>query len=291
MPLRHLGGDEGQQLGIDGVGMGRAHAVWQMRENLQRAVLQQLGGQERGIGDGYDLIVGAMEDQRRDGDVFEILGKVGFRERLDAIVMGIGGAHHALTPPVPDDGLGRFHAGSVEAVERTAREIEVELRAIGGELFAKIVEDLDRQAARIRGRLKHQWRYSAYQDQPGDPILAVACDVTGRFAATGRMTDVDGITKIEMLGYRRHVGSVVIHVMAIAHLRRSAMPAAIVGDDTVTLPDKEEHLIVPIVGAEWPAVMEDNWLRRFRTPVFVEELNSVLSVDRDHRIVSCCHVG
>src|SRR3546814_19307915 len=57
-------------------------------------------------------------------------------------------------PPVLYDRLRRFHARPVEAVERAARQIEIELRAIGRELLTQAVEHLDRQAARVGGGLE-----------------------------------------------------------------------------------------------------------------------------------------
>src|SRR5207342_1271291 len=49
-------------------------------------------------------------------------------------------AHHALTPPVLDHGFGRLGARPVVAIERTGREIAIELRAAGRELRLKSVK-------------------------------------------------------------------------------------------------------------------------------------------------------
>ena len=83
------------------------HAVRKALVGLQRAVLQQLGRQRPGVGVGHDLIVVAVHHQHRHVDLLEVLGEVGLRERLDAVVMRLGAAHHALAPPVLDDALAR----------------------------------------------------------------------------------------------------------------------------------------------------------------------------------------
>ena len=43
-------------------------------------------------------------------------------------------------------------------------------------------------------------------------------------AATGRVTDMDGVLEVEMCGQRREIVGVVIHVMAAASLRGSPWP-------------------------------------------------------------------
>ncbi len=61
-----------------------------------------------------------------------------------------------------------------------------------------------------------------------------------------------------MLGDGESVGGVMIHVMTIGHLSRAAMAAAIMGDDAIALRQEEQHLGVPIVRGQRPAVMEDD---------------------------------
>src|SRR5439155_24342314 len=94
--------------------------------DLQGAVLQKLRRQRGRVGDGYNLIVTAMQNERGHGDALQILGEVGFRERLDAVVMCLRASRHALAPPVPDHGLRWLRARAVVAVEGAAREIEIE---------------------------------------------------------------------------------------------------------------------------------------------------------------------
>src|SRR5882757_3050178 len=123
--------------------MGRAQAVRQFLVNLERARLQKLRREWRRGNDGDDLVVIAVRHRCRHSDALQVFGEVRLRERLDAVVLRFRAAHHALAPPIPDDRLRWFAVWPVVAVERTAREIEIELRAIGGERLAQAIEYFD----------------------------------------------------------------------------------------------------------------------------------------------------
>ena len=83
----------------------------------------------------HDLIIVAGQHQRRHGDRLQVVGLVGFRKRLDAFVMCLGAAFHPLSPPVADHALMHGCTFAVEPVERAARHIDEELRAIGGSIW------------------------------------------------------------------------------------------------------------------------------------------------------------
>jgi hypothetical protein len=53
-----------------------------------------------------------------------------------------------------------------------------------------------------------------------------------------------------------------------------------VGDDAVALPQEKQHLIVPIVGAQRPSVMEHDGLTS--APILVEDFGAVLRRDHAH---------
>ena len=115
----------------------------------------------------------------------------------------------------------------------------------------------------------------------GDPALAVAGDVAGDLAAAGRVADVDGVAQVEMLDDRRGVGGVVVHVVAVATWLERPWPRRSMGDDAIALLQEEEHLGVPVVGAQRPAVMEHD--RLALAPVLVEDLGAVFGGDVGHR--------
>ena len=102
----------------------------------------------------------------------------------------------------------------------------------------------------------------------------------GDLAATGRVADVNGVVEIEMCGHRGQVVGVVVHVVAIAGLGGAAVPTPVVGDHPVAVAEEEQHLGVPVVRRQRPAVTEHD--RLARPPVLVEDLGAVGSGDRAH---------
>src|SRR6266566_4439065 len=274
--------DEGEKVGIDHVGVRRAHAVRELLVDLQGAFSEELRGERRGIGDRNDLVVVAMHDERRHVDEFQVFGEVGLREGPDTVVVRFRTAHHALAPPVLDHGLGHLRARPVVAVERPAREISIELRAVGGELLPEAVKYLDRQAVRIGWRLHHDRRHGTDEHQLRHSALAVARRVLFRSPAAGRMANVDGVVQIEMRDDRGGVRGVVVHVMTIADLARPAMASPVMSNDAIPPLHEVEHLGVPVVGAQWPAMMEDDGLRVLGAPVLVVDRRAVLHRERVH---------
>src|SRR3712207_1781014 len=139
--------------------MCRQHSMRVALVDLESAVLQKLYRLERGGGDRDDLVVITMHDECRHRDSLEIFRLVSLREGLDAIVMGLGRANHALAPPVLDHTRIYLSALAVEAVERSRGHVEEELGPVVGDTLAKTVEHLDRQAFRIPLSLEHQrWK-------------------------------------------------------------------------------------------------------------------------------------
>ena len=175
-------------------------------------------------------------------------------------------------------------AVAVEAVEGAGRDIDEELGAVVRQRLAEAVEDLDRQSLRVGLGLEHQRRHGAHQHRLGDPTLRLTepGDVARGLAAAGRMADMDGIAQIEMLGHRRGIRRIMIHVVAFRDLGRTAVAAAVMGDDAVAVRDEEQHLRVPIVGGERPSVMEHDRLGVLGAPILVEDLDAVFGGDVGH---------
>src|SRR5439155_5883483 len=98
--------------------------------------------------------------------------------------------------------------------------------------------------------------------------------------ATGGVPDVDGVPEIEMGGQRSQVVGVVVHVVTVAGLRGASVSAPVMGDNAIVVLEEEQHLGVPIVARERPAVAENDWLAR--TPVLVEDLGAIGRRDRAH---------
>jgi len=76
------------------------------------------------------------------------------------------------------------------------------------------------------------------------------------------------------------IGGIGIHVVANERLGGTAVAAPVVGDDPVSLRQEEHHLVVPVVGAERPAVVEDD--RLAGAPILVVNFGAVFGFDGRH---------
>src|SRR5215469_1853880 len=94
------------------------------------------------------------------------------------------------------------------------------------------------------------------------------------------MADVNGALEIQMRGHSRKIVCIVIHIMAVGFLAGTAVAAAIVCHHAIAVTEKEQHLVVPVVGRERPTVAENDGLAL--APVFVKNFNTVLRFDKAH---------
>ena len=67
--------------------------------------------------------------------------------------------------------------------------------------------------------------------------------------AAGRMADVNRVLQVEMVGDGLQIVGIVVEVVAIGYLRRPAVAAPVVRDDTVTFGKEEKHLRIPVIRA------------------------------------------
>ena len=67
-----------------------------------------------------------------------------------------------------------------------------------------------------------------------------------------------------------------IHIMAVAGLGRAAMAAPIMGDRAEVLAEEKQHLRVPIVRRQRPAMAEHDRLPR--APILIENTDAVLVI-------------
>src|SRR3546814_1333449 len=91
------------------------------------------------------------------------------------------------------------------------------------------------------------------------------------FTAAGGMADMDHAPKVESLHQIDHIGRICVHVIAFARLAGTTVTTPVVRNHPIALTKKEHHLIVPIIGAERPAMMEHDCLRIFGAPILVED--------------------
>src|ERR1700730_11723170 len=116
--------------------------------------------------------------------------------------MRLGAAHHALPPPVRDDGLRGFCTWPIVAIEGTFRKVTIEFGPTGRELRLQSVEYLCGKALWIGRRLPHQRRHVADYGRLRHPALAVPSQIVHHLAAAGGMADVNGVLQVEMRGQR-----------------------------------------------------------------------------------------
>src|ERR1700757_3341502 len=102
-------------------------------------------------------------------------------------------------------------------------------------------------------------------------------DVARYFSASCRMSDMDGISEIELLGQLRKIIRIRIHIIAVPRLRGAAMPPPVVRDNAITVLAEEQHLGVPVIRTERPAVSED--YRLSLSPVLVEDCRAIFGRD------------
>src|SRR5262245_35794519 len=142
-----------------------------------------------------------MHHQRWNSDLLQVLGEVSLGEGLHPVVVGLRAPHHALAPPILDHALRHLGTRPIEAVEGTAGEIEVELRAVRCVLLTHAIQNFDGHAAWIGSCPDHERWYRTNKHEFSDsPLwLAVTRDVAGRFAATCRVPDMDRVAKVQML--------------------------------------------------------------------------------------------
>lgn len=88
------------------------------------------------------------------------------------------------------------------------------------------------------------------------------------------------ILKVEVLYYRREVVSIVVHIVTIRNLSRSAMATTVVGDNAIPMVQEEQHLSIPVIGRQRPPMTEN--YRLARTPIFIEDVDSISTFHKRH---------
>src|SRR6184192_110190 len=77
----------------------------------------------------------------------------------------------------------------------------------------------------------------------------------------------------------RQVVGVMIHVMAPAGLGGAAVTSSVMGDDAIAFLEEEQHLRVPIIGRERPAVAEHDGLTFAPVLIIDVDVSSVFFSD------------
>src|SRR5262249_7197961 len=101
------------------------------------------------------------------------------------------------------------------------------------------------------------------------------------FAAACRMADKHRAVQIECLRQGSEIVGIGIEVVALPRLARTPVTAPIMRDTAITALGEEEHLVFERIGAQRPAMAEDDGLTR--APILVVDLGAVFGSDRAHR--------
>src|SRR5438445_2906802 len=109
-------------------------------------------------------------------------------------------------------------------------------------------------------------------------------NVTGDFSATGGVAHVDSVLQVKLFSEGCEIVGVGVHVVAIPRLGGTTVPSPVMRDDSIALLAEEQHLSVPIVRSERPAVTEHYGLAL--SPVLVVNLCAVFCCDSRHEIFS-----
>jgi hypothetical protein len=274
--LLGLGPQERQQISIHLILMRSRDAVrctWIV--DFLRA-LDESGRLRCRVLDRDDLVVLAVHDQSRDIDLLEVLGEIGLREGLDALVGVLEAGLHAPEPELIQYALGDLCPGPIGTVE-LRRQVLVELRPVLHKAAPQVVEDLNRKPLRIGRGFQHKRWHCSDEHHFGDSLLSVAPDVADDLTAASGVAHKYGILEIKRFDHSCKIVGIAVHVIPRKGLTRPAMATTIVRDHTEPILRKEKHLTVPSVGAQRPTVRE-RYDGAF-APVLVVDLGAVLGRD------------
>jgi hypothetical protein len=92
--------------------------------------------------------------------------------------------------------------------------------------------------------------------------------------------DHDCVLQIEFFKESGEIVGVGVHFVAVPGLIRAAVAPPVMRDDSIAAPPEEQHLPIPVVRAEWPAMRKDN--RLAFSPVLVLDVRAVFGGSRCH---------
>src|SRR5262245_17190786 len=113
-----------QQVGIETIFESGRKSVAGAFVNLQRRPIDDLRGQQGRCRNRHDLIVVAVDDERRDVDLPEVVCQVGLGEDLDAVIGVLETGLHAEQPERVENTLGHGRTRAVGAEECDAQVLE-----------------------------------------------------------------------------------------------------------------------------------------------------------------------
>ena len=84
---------------------------------------------------------------------------------------------------------------------------------------------------------------------------------------------MDRVLQVKLFRKGCEIVGISVHIVAVPGLGGTAVTAPVSRDDSIATLPEEQHLSVPVVRREWPAVAEHDGLAR--SPVFVVDLRPI----------------
>ena len=272
-------GEEFEEVAVELLFVGTGQPVRGTRVDLELRAGDDLRRLQGSCLDGYDLVVVAMEDQRRYVDLLEVFGEIGLGEGLDAVVRTLDAHGHRHQPERIARTFRDVRPLPVRAVEGIG-EIFVVLRTVGRDASSDLIERLDRQTLGVRLGLEHQRRDGAEQHDLRHSGRSVAAHIPGHLASSCRVSDQYGVMEVESLDDGGEVVGVVVEIIAVPGLTRPASTPAVVGDCAEAAVGDELRRTVPRIGGQRPPLAEDDGLAA--APVLVEDVDPIGGGDKGH---------
>ncbi|MNY07871.1 hypothetical protein D3C86_1406940 [compost metagenome] len=174
-----------------------------------------------------------MKHQNRDINSFQIFIEIGFRKRLDALIMSNNSARHSLPPPVSLDTFFYICTFPVISVERN-RQIDIKLLSIVQCLVSDTIKNGHRNTIWIAITLHHNWWNRTDQNCFFSSTFSIFINITNYFAPTCRMPDVNNIFQVKKFYQLSSISSVSFDVMPVNILTRAAVTSSIMRNYPIT---------------------------------------------------------
>src|ERR1700676_4887035 len=108
----------------------------------------------------------------------------------------------------------------------------------------------------------------------------MATEIPSDLATTRGVPNHDGVVEIERFEQRGQIVRIGVHLIAVPRLAGAPMTSPVVRNDAIALLPEEQHLAVPVVRGQWPAMRKHDRLPL--SPVLVIDLCTVFGRN-------CCH--
>jgi len=205
-----------------------------------------------------------------------------------ALALNAKGAERraAFVPPLaPPDGIGRsmVHLCDVFVQRNTARTVADELSALPRAVADQATGGATEATVAVNAAWGSNWLGEFTQQQRTECIerqmeawSAAGIATTGVYLGDPMSWNTPRAVRSQL----REIVRICVEVVALPGLIGAPMPSSVVCDAAVSVGSQEDHLVFPRIGAQRPAVTEDD--RLSIAPVFVIDLRAIFCRDSRH---------